>query len=216
MGKIAELSFWIQRGRQKRAIAQVLLTPMTSTEICRAARPLNPHIQLRDIWFVLGQFKRRGLVQCLNPGQVNGKLHCLTDLGRKVVKRAFALVVAPVPEEVPWKKHALVLRARTRRAVVLELAKSFYTQPDQATAARIRKRLTQVYPIGLNPLRRALKELVQLGVVECTAATKGRKTYRLSTDGQCIHGMLSDSKPDSDRQSLALSGVEDSWISSTG
>ena len=187
---------------------------MTSTEICRAARVLNPNIQLRDIWFILREFKRRGLVQCLNPGQANGKLHCLTDLGRKVVKRAFDLVVAPVPEEVPWEKHALVIRARTRKVVVLELAKSFYTQPDQATAARIRKRLTQNYPIGLNPLRRTLKELVQLGIVECIAATKGRKTYRLSADGQSIHALLSDSKPDTNRQSLPFSGVEDSWASS--
>src|SRR6267143_4058645 len=144
------------RGRQKRAILQVLRQPMTGKQVCLEARRIDPHIQLRDVWFVMHQFQRRGLTRCLNPGQVTGKLYCLTDLGARVVAHAFKLKVSALPDDVPWKKYSLVVRAKTRRLVVLELGKFASLNLGEATAARVRKRLNQTYPIGLNQVMRTL------------------------------------------------------------
>ena len=64
---------WIQNGRQRSTVAQVLRKPMTPTEILNAARQTNPRIQLRDIWFLMRQFQQHRFVRCLNPKSVTGK-----------------------------------------------------------------------------------------------------------------------------------------------
>ena len=178
------------RGRQKRAILQVLHHPMTGKQVCLEARRIDPHILLQDVWYVMHQFQNRGLCTCLTPGQVTGKLYCLTELGRKVVAHAFKLKIPAPPDNVPWKKYSLVVRAKTRRVLVLELGK--FPNPDEATATRIRKRLAQNYPIGLNPVMRSLKELTKMGVVECTGVTKKqqRRIYKLTRDGERIREQL--------------------------
>lgn len=192
MGKIAEVRRWVMRGRQKRAILQVLHQPMTGKQVCLEARRIDPHIQLRDVWFVMRQFQKRGLTRCLNPGQVTGKLYCLRDFGRKIVAHAFKLKISALPDDVPWKKYSLVVRAKTRRLLVMELGKFSVLNPSEATATRIRKRLAQTYPIGLNPVMRSLKELAKLGIVECAGVTRKqqRKIYRLTRDGQRIREQL--------------------------
>lgn len=180
------------RGRQKRAILPVLVHPLTETQICQAAQSSDPHILLRDVWYVLRQMQKRSLVQCLNPGQVTGRLYCLTDFGRKVVRAAFNLKVPPLSTEVPWKKYSLVVRAKTRRMVVLELGEFASLYPGEATAAQLRKHLNQRYPIGLNPIMRTLKELVNLGIVERIGVTRlrQRNIYRLTKIGERIREQL--------------------------
>jgi hypothetical protein len=180
------------RGRQKRAILQVLRQPMTGKQICLEARRIDHHIQLRDVWFVMRQFQKRGLTRCLNPGQVTGKLYCLTDFGRKIVLHAFKLKIPALPVDVPWKKYSLVVRAKTRRMLIMELGKFASLNLGEATAARIRKRLNETYPIGLNPVMRSLRELTVVGVVEWSGITRNqqRKTYRLTREGERIRKQL--------------------------
>ena len=180
------------RGRQKRAILQVLLHPMTKKQLCLEAGRIDPHIQLRDAWFVLRQFQKKGLVECLNPGQVTGKLFCLTEFGRKIVASAFKLKAPPLSPHVPWRKYSVVVRAKTRRMLVMELGKFTSLNLGEATATKIRKRLNQTYPIGLNPILRSLKELVKLGLVKSVGVTKKqhRKIYQLTADGERIRQEL--------------------------
>src|SRR5437870_1019329 len=176
------------RGRQKRAILQVLAHPMTKTQICQEATRIDPHILLRDVWFIVRQLQKRNLVQCLNPSQGTGKIYCLTDWGRKVVAYAFDVKAPHLPADVPWKEYSLVVRAKTRRLVVLELGKFASLNLGEATAARVRKRLNQTYPIGLNPVMRTLRELCRIGVMKCIATTpkQQRRVYSLTKDGERI------------------------------
>ena len=113
---------WLMRGRQRAAVVRVLRKPMTASEICRAAHPINPHIQLRDLWFLMDELKKRRLVVCLNPRHTTGKLYALTDRGRETALCAFGLRFPPIPNGVNWRKYAQVARARARKLVLLELA----------------------------------------------------------------------------------------------
>jgi len=92
MKNVTTLGKWLQRGRQRAAVAGSLRKPMTASEICRAARQTNPHVQLRDIWLIMRQLEEKKLVVCLNPRQTNGKLYSLTDHGREVVAAGFGIV----------------------------------------------------------------------------------------------------------------------------
>ena len=182
-----DLSKWLQRGRQKRTIAQVLLKPMTPSHILVKAQRFNPHIQLRDIWRLLGQFERQGLAFCINPKQVTGKLYFLTDLGRAAVKAAFGQEVAPLPENIDWDAYARVVRAKVRKLVVIELGKP--CGPARArTTSEIRKNLLPGNPIGLNQAIRAVKELQQQKLIRDAGTTVegSRKLYQLTPLGRRV------------------------------
>ncbi len=172
---------WLRRGGQRSALAQVLKKPMTATQLCLAARPLSPHVQLRDIWFLMKQFEERGLALCLSPRQKTGRLFCLTDHGRQVVAHGLGVHVKPIARRVNWKKYSLVVRARIRKLTLLVLAKLTERRDAMVSAAELRKILREEYPVGLNPVIRALKELRSHGLV-VIAGTKnsGRNAYRLT------------------------------------
>lgn len=121
---------------------------MTPAEICSAARLINPRIQLRDIWFIARGLRDRGLLRCLNPTHTTGKLYALTDRGREAVERAFGLKFDPVPSGVNWNKYAQVVRAKTRRLVLLELMRLQKSGSVASTATTIRKSLLDRIPWG--------------------------------------------------------------------
>ena len=163
---------------------------MTTTGICTAARQLAPRIQLRDIWLILNEMAERGLVICLNPRHVTGKLYVFTDRGRRVVKRAFGFEVPRVPHGVDWRKYARVVRAKARKAVLLALAELPPGMP--ATATVVRKRLRDKHALGLNPTIRALKELERMGLVRSRLDSDrgGRRAYVLTCSGAAIARQL--------------------------
>jgi len=174
---------WLMRGRQRAAVVRVLRKPMTASEICRAAHPINPHIQLRDLWFLMDELKKRRLVVCLNPRHTTGKLYALTDRGREAALCAFGLRFPPIPNGVNWRKYAQVARARARKLVLLELA--CLPRNSVATATYIRKRLRDRHPMGLNPTTRALKDLERLGLVRSAPVPDKdrRRGYTLTRSG---------------------------------
>jgi DNA-binding PadR family transcriptional regulator len=181
---------WLKRGRQRAAVVRVLRKPMTSSEICRAAHPINPHLQLRDVWFLMGRLKERGLVVCLNPKHTTGKVYALTSKGRRLAEQAFGTPVARPGKGVDWRRYAKVVRAKVREAVLLQLA----CLPPRvlATATVIRETLREERPIGLNPTLRALKELEQLGLVRSAPVSKrdARRAYSLTKSGFTIAQQL--------------------------
>ncbi|MGC8989023.1 MAG: hypothetical protein ACP5MD_02775 [Verrucomicrobiia bacterium] len=181
-------ALWLKRGRQRAAVAQVLRKPMTPAQICSAARLINPRIQLRDIWFIARGLRDRGLLRCLNPTHTTGKLYGLTDRGREAVERVFGLKFDPVSSGVNWNKYAQVVRAKTRRLVLLELTRLQQAGSVSATATTIRKSLLDRHAMGLNPTIRALKDLERLGLVRPSSIGKrhGRTGYRLTRAGTAV------------------------------
>jgi Fe2+ or Zn2+ uptake regulation protein len=181
-------SGWLKRGRQRAAVARVLRKPMTATEICAAARAINPHVQLRDIWFLLRQMQDRNLAVCLNPRLVTGRLFMLSPKGQTAVQEAFATQIAPLPTNIDWRKYSWVIRAKIRRLTLAGLGHLEQKTAQPQTATNLRKHLRPERPVGLNPVIRALKDLARLGLVQCAGTTEKRrcKLYRLAPAGKRI------------------------------
>jgi hypothetical protein len=158
---------------------------MAGTEICTAARAFNPHIQLRDVWHLLRQMQEREMVYCINPRLVTGRLFALTERGRDEVHAAFGIVVTAPPANIDWRKYSWVVRAKIRRLTLaaLDQLESKTNSPQTATA--IRKFLRTEHAVGLNPVVRALKDLVKLGLIQQDEVTDDRacKLYRLTPSG---------------------------------
>ena len=183
---------WLKRGRQRAAVGQVLRRPMTATQICTAARAISPRIQLRDVWLLMRQFAERGLVACLNPKQATGRLYCLTNQGRKEVSSAFGISIAVTPEGIEWHKYSWVVRAKIRRLSLDGLGRVEEQTGEAQTATQIRKQIRVEQAVGLNPVIRALQELLKLGLVQSEGVTKKqrRKLYRLTPSGKRILDQL--------------------------
>jgi len=146
--------------------------------------PLNPRVQLRDVWFLMGQLRKRGLVVCLNPKHTTGKLYTLTSRGQSVASEAFGLPMAAAPTGINWRIYAKVVRAKVRKLVLLESSR--LPPGTAATATVIRKRLRTHHAVASNPALRALKDLKQLGLVHAEPASDSdrRWVYRLTPAGQ--------------------------------
>jgi hypothetical protein len=183
---------WIKRGKQKSAVAQALRRPMTPNEIWWAARTRNHHIQLRDVWFILRQGKRRGLICCFSKRELTGKVYYWTDHGRAVVQLTFGIDLAPRPQGIRWAKYSFIMRSQMRRLVLLELAHPRLTPVDRTAATQIRRRLNERHPACLNSVIRALRELRDRKLVEIIGEgeKRGQKIYRLTPDGQRISRLL--------------------------
>ena len=179
---------WLKRGRQRAAVAQALRKPMTGTEICAVARTFNSRIQLRDVWHLLRQMQEREMVYCLNPRLVTGRLYALTERGRDEVHAAFGVVIAVPPAIIDWRKYSWVVRAKIRRLVLAALEELEVKTHAAQTATAIRRHLRTEHAIGLNPVIRAIKELLRLGLVQPAGVTPERacKLYRLTPMGRRI------------------------------
>ena len=161
---------------------------MTAKEICDDARAQSPRLQLRDVWHLLIEMGERSLVTCHNPRLVTGRLYELTARGRAAVAVAFAMEIPPFQNKVDWRKYAWVVRAKVRRWTLLELAALETKTSESQTATAIRKHLGTEHPVGLNPVVRALKELLRLGLVREAGVTRKRccKLYQLTPAGKRI------------------------------
>jgi Fe2+ or Zn2+ uptake regulation protein len=175
---------WLNRGKQRRAVAQALTRPLTQAEIWKLARLKAESVQLRDVWAILRDFKARGLIYCLNPTVTTGKLFYWTDAGKRVAQRTFHQILGLPEKRVNWARYTLVARAPVRHKVLTAIAEKFGS-PEYATATAIRRRLREHYPIGINSVLRALAELARVGLVR-SDITDGRKVYQVSQSGKTI------------------------------
>lgn len=185
-------SNWLQRGKQRAAVARVLRKPMTASEICNAARAYAPQLQLRDVWFLMRLMADRGLAVPLNECSNNGRLYALTDRGRRAVKIAFNISIPALPAEIDWRLYSWVVRARIRKRVLSGLALMEKQSSEGWTASSIRKFICARYPVGLNPVARAVRDLAAKNLITCVGVTKLRacKLYRLSRNGHAIVNQL--------------------------
>ena len=184
-----DLIKWIKRGRQRRAVAMSLRRPMTGTEIWTASRMRAPRIQLRDVWFLLKQFREARLVECVNPNEVTGRIYRYTDLGRRIATEAFELPELPTAGDIDWDVYAMIARGSARKAVLCELGRD-RLGPDQGLVpVRLRKKLLDRHPLSKNVVLRALRELRELGLIEIAGTIRKpeQKLYRITKEGLKIH-----------------------------
>jgi DNA-binding PadR family transcriptional regulator len=134
------------------------------------------------------QMADRGLALPLNERSNNGRLYALTDAGRRAVKAAFDVSIPPLSDSIDWKLYSWVVRARIRKRVLLGMAQMEARSPDGHTATQTRKHLLTDYPVGLNPVLHAVRELAAKKLITCVGVTKVRacKLYRLSPTGRAI------------------------------
>jgi hypothetical protein len=132
--------------------------------------------------------KRRGLVQCFNPRLVTGRLYLLTPRGRAAVQKAFGVSIASPSKSMDWKLYSWVVRARIRKRVLLGMARVEAHSSDGQTASQIGKHIRTQYPVGLNHVLRAVRELAGKKLITCVGTAKGRvcKLYRLGKSGNEI------------------------------
>lgn len=146
-----------------------------------------------EVTSVIKQLVEKKLVFCLNPGQVTGNLYFPTEFGRALLKKGFEVKVEPLHHRVSWNAYSYVVRAKTRRLIVIELSSTFYqTNAEAGTAARIRRRLIAKESLGLKTVIRTLKDLERGCIVECIGFTEifNRRIYALSESGKLIADQL--------------------------
>src|SRR5262245_23402927 len=172
---------WLKRGKQRQAVVRVLRKPMTAKEICLTAKNVNQRIQLRDVWHLLKEMQARGLVECHNLHFVTGRLYCLTQRGKIGATRSFGVVTSAKPIDIDWGKYSRVIRAKVRRLTLLGLWELKLKTKQAQTATAIRRHVREKHPVGLNPIVRALKELLRLGLVREAGITRRRscKLYQI-------------------------------------
>ncbi len=178
MSRIRDDTHWVRRGRQKAAVARALVRPVTATEILKAARTLAPRLQLRDVWFILKQFRERGLVSCFNPGEVTGKVHGLTSKGKRVLRTAFPDISFHDEQTLDWRLHGWLMRGKLRRLILETLTQA----AASLTATEIRKRINPKHGLSLNTVLRVLVEL-ELQKLLRSGMQGRRKTYALARSG---------------------------------
>lgn len=183
---------WLKRGRQKNAVVRVLHRPMTTTEIREACLSMAPYIQLRDIWLILRKLAGRDIVTCLTPGQFTGKLFTLTEQGRALAGEAFGVRPEAPRKEVDWQLYSYVARAKARKAVFIEICARGMGEDTGKTVSAIKKALRHAYPMTLDAVRRAAKELLASSIVRESGRTKARNLRLLKpTDtGQRLYAAM--------------------------
>lgn len=79
-----ELYAWIVRGTQRVPIINAMNKPMTPSLIRKKAIKDNPKISLNNTSDILREFKKKGLVVCLNDKERMGRIYRLTKEGEEI------------------------------------------------------------------------------------------------------------------------------------
>ena len=170
---------WIKRGCQRRAVVAVLKRPMTASQILREAKGIAPRIQLRDLWLILTEMRRRDLVACLNPEIGNGKVFSPTPLLRKGLKNREARILRD-PDTYAW-----FYRGALRVAMCRTILGAQCRFPKGMTPSEIRKVGYQIRNTSKNAVLRGLGELrrKKLIVGELDGRRSSIRRYRLTDKG---------------------------------
>ena len=162
--------------------------PMMPSQLLREAKKLNRKISFGDLSNIIRECMERGIVECLTPRQLTGRIYYLTDYGRQLTWRAFALRIPPLDKEFNWNKYALVIAGKTRKLILKELfiLKPYYE--NGITLAAIRKKLSRIYPITLSQTYSAMSYLLKARIVRIAGYAKLRnsKLYKLTPEGKRI------------------------------
>lgn len=173
------------RGKQRIAVYHALQKPASGRQILKQAKAAAPSMTYQDLRHILRDFEKRGIAVCLNPQDQTGRFY----------------VLAPEADEplIPGEQLRLcaqVCRAKTRLAVLEEVAREHIYEKYPLTATEIRKRLRERCPLSLNHVIAALKFLREHRLVETAGYTKKRslRIYRVTGLGKTVLGHLADAQ----------------------
>ena len=165
------------RGKQRVAVYNALENPAAGRQILKKARTAAPSMTYQDLRHILRDFQKRGIAVCMNPQDQTGRLY--------VQASALDKTVLPCDH---IKLCAQVGRAKTRLAVLEEIARQRVHDKHPLTATEIRKRLRERYSLSLNHVIAALKFLSEHQLVETAGYTDMRKLkiHRITDLGKTI------------------------------
>lgn len=131
----------------------------------------------QDLRHILRDFEKSGVAVCLNPECQTGRLYVQASaLHEMLISRDQIDLCAKIS------------RAKTRLAVLEEVANKRMRGQHPLTATEIRKQLNEHYPLSLNHVIAALKNLREHRLVEIIDHTNRRnlKIYQITPLGKTI------------------------------
>lgn len=182
--KIWDLN-WMKRGKQKQAIFQSIRYPMSPSEILKTAKKINPKITFGDVSNIIRQAERKGIIYCLTPIRLTGRIYFLTQEGRKEVNKAYDLKIKKEGTGIDWHRYADIAAGRTRRDILHALYGVRIQNGPSLTLAQIRRKVNKIYPITLNQTLDSMHSLMKNGTARISGYTKKRnsKQYELTDQG---------------------------------
>ncbi|MEK6946314.1 MAG: transcriptional regulator [Nanoarchaeota archaeon] len=84
--KELKLLAWVLRGSQRREIIKVISGRKIPAQIYKGSVKINPKITRNSVSDVLREFKKKGLVVCINPKEIKGRIYELTPLGKNILQ----------------------------------------------------------------------------------------------------------------------------------
>ena len=170
------------RGKQRIAVYNALKQPATGRRILDQARQNAPSMTYQDLRHILRRFEKEEIAACLNPGCQTGRFYVLAGHEDAAIR---------TPEMI--ELCAKVARAKTRLAVLKEVAKERFFESHPLTATQIKRYLREHHPLALNHVLGALVFLEGHGLVETVGYTDKRelRIYRITDFGKTILGQVS-------------------------
>jgi Fe2+ or Zn2+ uptake regulation protein len=170
------------RGKQRLAVYKALSKPATARRILSLTRQSAPSMSYQDLRHILRDFQKKEIVTCLNPDCQTGRIY-RTNSG--ATETAIGSDLINICSRID--------RAKSRMAVLGEVARKRYSETAPLTATQIKKLLREHYSMGLNHVLAALKFLEQHALVEVAGFTEKRelKIYRITGKGQAVLNHLS-------------------------
>ena len=165
------------RGKQRIAVINALKHPSTGRRILEQTNQAAPSMTFQDLRHILRDFQQRKIITCLNPHNQTGRIYRLDTIQND-----------PAPSPALIDICARIDRGKTRRAVLKEVAEERYFDTDQLTATRIKKRMRENHPLGLNHVLAALQFLEEHDLVEVVDLTAKRdlKIYDVTNRGRAV------------------------------
>ncbi|MDF7824389.1 hypothetical protein P4B35_10230 [Pontiellaceae bacterium B12227] len=165
------------RGKQRVAVFNALKHPSTGRRILAIAKQTAPSMTYQDLRHILRDFQSNGFVTCLNPKNQTGRIYMIDSMPD-------GHAISPELIDI----YARVDRAKTRLAVLQEVARERYFETEPLTATRIKKLMREHHPLGLNHVLAALQFLEEHELVEVVDRTNKRdlKIYDVTNRGRAV------------------------------
>lgn len=173
------------RGKQRKAVYAALKHPATGRQILESTRNMAPSMTYQDLRHILRDFQKNGVAICLNPECQTGRFYALATFEENLSQTSQQLSLC-----------AKISRAKTRMAVLKEVAKERFFESHPLTATQVKKHMRESYPLGLNHVLAALKYLEEHSLVEIAGHTDKRelKIYTITDVGKSILSQLQQPK----------------------
>jgi len=183
----------VSGGRQRLAVAKALAIPGAPALITERALVYAPRIRIHEVSTILKLFMQKGLVCCLNPKDVNGRIYCWSEKGGQVVE-GLGLGHSGVSLTKAQAVHlGFISKGQSRRKVVQAIGVN-----GLLTSREIWRYCKAEGALSRNSIIRATRALLARGVVEVKIKSEeGWARYGLSTTSKQLWPCLASAHPSS-------------------